>query len=187
MWSSSYLPVGWIEQVGVTAELPAQADEVFGQGGLEVDLRRVEALAVGVVADHASGAVDHQRHVDVAQHFDLQLARLVPVEVEQVLVIVMRRLVHSGAIVAELTFADVPAGTYAVAVAHDEDEDLEVATGLFGIPREGVGGTWDGEQPAFGPPRFAQSTFELTADRTIEVAMMYIGRRNRRTDLSDCS
>jgi uncharacterized protein (DUF2141 family) len=51
-------------------------------------------------------------------------------------------------------FSDVPDGqALAVGVLHDEDGDKRMATGLFGIPKEGFGVS-NNPRILFGPPRF---------------------------------
>lgn len=53
----------------------------------------------------------------------------------------------------EFTVADLAFGRYAISVLHDEDGDLEMKTGVFGVPREGFGFSKDAPL-RFGPPRF---------------------------------
>jgi len=59
-----------------------------------------------------------------------------------------------------VSFTDLPPGNYAVSVLHDEDGDRRLRTGLFGIPREGIGAS---NNPAmrFGPPSFADAKVEI--------------------------
>jgi len=52
------------------------------------------------------------------------------------------------------SFENLPAGTYAVGVLHDEDMDREMDTNVFGMPEEGWGVTRNAEPGTFGPPDF---------------------------------
>jgi uncharacterized protein (DUF2141 family) len=55
---------------------------------------------------------------------------------------------------------DLPPGTYAVALFHDENGDNEFATSFLGIPREGYG--FSNDASAFlSAPGFHESAFEL--------------------------
>lgn len=58
------------------------------------------------------------------------------------------------------------AGTYAVAVHHDEDGDFAMKKGLFGIPREGFGTSRDA-RVRFGPPKFEDARFELSRGQQV--------------------
>lgn len=59
----------------------------------------------------------------------------------------------------ECRFGPVPAGTYAVAVIHDEDDDGELDTGLVGRPLEPWGVSNNPRGPLFGPPSFEDAAF----------------------------
>ncbi|MFT4621401.1 MAG: hypothetical protein ACI8PZ_000053 [Myxococcota bacterium] len=76
---------------------------------------------------------------------------------------------HSRSAVASITL---PPGAYAVSVLHDEDEDSELDTGLFGIPKEGVGASTDVRR--MGPPRFRDSVFELTESTSLAIGLTYL-------------
>jgi len=75
---------------------------------------------------------------------------------------------------ARATFAKLPAGTYAVAVLHDEDGNRVMKTGLFGMPKEGYGVSRDA-RGRFGPPDFDDASFRLRAAKmiTARIAMVY--------------
>ncbi len=67
-----------------------------------------------------------------------------------------------------------PAGTYAVGVFHDEDNDGEMDTSIVGRPREGWGVSNDVPPRRFGAPEFAPSSFEFDGTRkTIRVTLRY--------------
>lgn len=60
---------------------------------------------------------------------------------------------------SEVRFTNIPDGTYAISVFHDEDNDGELDT-ILGIPREDTGSSNDA--PArFGPPKWEDAKFEV--------------------------
>lgn len=59
-----------------------------------------------------------------------------------------------------LTFKDIPYGTYAIAILHDEDGDGEMDTNLLGIPQEGYGAS-NNPDAIFSAPTFEEARFEL--------------------------
>lgn len=59
-----------------------------------------------------------------------------------------------------LTLADVPPGTYAVQVFHDENANRTIDRSLFGIPTEGMGFS-NGAAMRFGPPAFSEAAVEV--------------------------
>ena len=65
---------------------------------------------------------------------------------------------------------DVPAGPFAVSVFHDEDSDLELGSGAFGIPSEAYGFSADARNP-FGPPKFEEAQLELAAGETKQITI----------------
>lgn len=71
-------------------------------------------------------------------------------------------------------FENIPYGTYAVSVFHDENASGRLESSLFGIPREGVGVSGN---PGFrfGPPRFSEASFVLNSpQRTISITLHYL-------------
>lgn len=89
--------------------------------------------------------------------------------------------IHAGR--AAATFAGLPYGAYAVSVLHDEDGDGQMATGLFGVPREGFG--FSGE-PGYrlGPPDYAEVSFLLVEpQRELTIGVRYeTGRRQHQDE-----
>lgn len=72
----------------------------------------------------------------------------------------------------QLAFRDVPAGRYAVMVYHDANGDgkLNLRLGMF--PSEGYG--LSNNPQVFGPPKFADSAFDVGADgAAIEIRLAY--------------
>lgn len=59
---------------------------------------------------------------------------------------------------ARCDFEDIPAGTYAIAVIHDENMNGELDTNMFGIPTEGYGFSRDAKA-RFGVPSFSDASF----------------------------
>ena len=59
---------------------------------------------------------------------------------------------------------DLPPGQYAIAIFHDENDNQELDTGLFGIPKEGYGFSNDA-RGKFGPPSFSDARFEVVAGK----------------------
>jgi uncharacterized protein (DUF2141 family) len=65
-----------------------------------------------------------------------------------------------------VSFADVPAGTYAAMVVHDENGNGEVDTRWpIPIPKEPMGASRDAKF-AMGPPKFNAAAFEVSGDTT---------------------
>lgn len=74
----------------------------------------------------------------------------------------------------KVIFDNVPAGTYAVSVIHDENENGELDSGLFGIPKEGFGFANDA-MGTFGPPSFEKASINIgNKGEIISIAMKYM-------------
>lgn len=72
---------------------------------------------------------------------------------------------------------DIPYGSYAVIVFHDENGDGALQHDLFGTPREGVGASRNPSM-RFGPPRFRDARFTLDSpELRLAISMMYPGKR----------
>ena len=65
---------------------------------------------------------------------------------------------------------DLPKGEYAVMVFHDEDDNDELKTNWFGMPKEGVGNSNNHK----GIPSFKKSVFKLSDDKTIKINLFYM-------------
>lgn len=64
-------------------------------------------------------------------------------------------------------FTNVPDGTYAVSLFHDEDENGELTTNFLGIPKERYGAS--NNAPAnFGPPKWKDAKFEVRKGETVK-------------------
>lgn len=69
-----------------------------------------------------------------------------------------------------ITFQDVPKGTYAVALFHDENANEELDTNFIGIPKEPVAFS-KAKMKTFGPPSFTECSFTVSADTTLAIPM----------------
>jgi uncharacterized protein (DUF2141 family) len=75
---------------------------------------------------------------------------------------------------ARFVFEGVTPGEFAFAVHHDENSNLKMETGLFGIPSEGYGTSRDAK-PNFGPPSYSDARLVLAPgeQKRIVVHMRY--------------
>ncbi len=72
-----------------------------------------------------------------------------------------------------VTYKNLPYGTYAVTVLHDENNNGKMDTKLLVMPAEGVGTS--NNPKLTGPPSFSKSKFELnTEQKSITIKMMYL-------------
>ncbi|MEM9997821.1 MAG: DUF2141 domain-containing protein [Bacteroidota bacterium] len=67
-------------------------------------------------------------------------------------------------------FEGVAPGTYAIAVAHDRNENGETDTNFLGIPKEDWGVS-NGARPNMRAPRFDEAAFDLAAGQTLTLAI----------------
>ena len=68
---------------------------------------------------------------------------------------------------------DLAAGTYAFAIFHDENDNLKLDKGFFGIPKEGFCFSRQA-MGTFGPPDFKDAAFEVTDVGSVQrVRMVY--------------
>ena len=67
---------------------------------------------------------------------------------------------------------EVPNGTYAIALFHDENGNTHLDTNFFHLPAEGTGLS-NGARAHFGPPRFRDATFTVSGDTETTVAVHY--------------
>ncbi len=64
------------------------------------------------------------------------------------------------------TFKEIPAGSYAFSVFHDEDENGELTTNFLGIPKESYGAS-NNAPSSFGPPKWRHARFRVTTGETV--------------------
>ncbi len=72
------------------------------------------------------------------------------------------------------TFPRLPAGTFAISVLHDENDNAKLDSNFFGIPTEGYGVS-NNVVPALASPRFTDATFTLSATerRALTITLKY--------------
>ena len=84
----------------------------------------------------------------------------------------VKTLLKTKAAAGSVSFVvhDLPAGTYAVASFHDENDSGKLTTNALGAPTEGYGFSNDAQGTA-GPPKFAQAAFTVDgqANKTIVI------------------
>ncbi len=74
----------------------------------------------------------------------------------------------------EIVLDNIPFGTYAVCVLHDENRNMEMDKNWIGIPKEGFG-TSNNPKIRFGPPEFDESGFVLDKETiSMEITMKYL-------------
>ena len=69
-----------------------------------------------------------------------------------------------------IVFKNLPAGSYAIAALHDENENGKMDTNMLGIPKEAYGASNDANNP-FGPPKYKDARFEVNEDMEITIQM----------------
>jgi uncharacterized protein (DUF2141 family) len=75
----------------------------------------------------------------------------------------------------ELSFVldQLPYGTYAISLIHDENENQKIDTNILGIPKEGYGFS-NNARNLFRAPRFKEAAFALnTSEQTLRIKLMY--------------
>ena len=69
-----------------------------------------------------------------------------------------------------IVVADMPAGSYAISVFHDLNDNLELDTNFIGIPKEPY--SFSGTMGKFGPPKFDAAAVPLApGDNTIAIEL----------------
>jgi len=71
---------------------------------------------------------------------------------------------------ATVTFNNVPSGTYAVSLFHDENKNDKLDSNFMGIPKEDYGCSNDAKG-FMGPPSWSDAKFEVSENLTIEVKL----------------
>lgn len=71
---------------------------------------------------------------------------------------------------ATVTFTNIPKGTYAVSVYHDENKNDVMDRNSFGIPSEDYG-TSNGATGFMGPPKFEDAKFNLINNSKINITI----------------
>jgi uncharacterized protein (DUF2141 family) len=74
---------------------------------------------------------------------------------------------------ARVAFKDLPPGTFAVTVLHDENDNGKMDTNFLGIPTEGTGASNDPNK--MRAPTFDEAKFLLNAaEQTVDVKLRYV-------------
>ncbi len=69
---------------------------------------------------------------------------------------------------ATILFTGMPAGEYAIAMMHDENDDQKLNKNFFGIPKEGYGFS-NNAMGTFGPPSYNKASFEHKTGEVTEL------------------
>lgn len=67
-----------------------------------------------------------------------------------------------------MVMENIPAGTYAIAIFHDVNENTELDTNWLGIPKEDVAFS-KGSMKTFGPPNFEECAFTLDGNLELDI------------------
>jgi uncharacterized protein (DUF2141 family) len=73
----------------------------------------------------------------------------------------------------QITFEGVTPGDYAISVMHDANENDELDSNAFGIPKEGFGFSNDA-MGMFGPPSFEKAKFNFTGKSQVVITLKYM-------------
>ena len=68
---------------------------------------------------------------------------------------------------------DVLPGTYAISVMHDANDNTELDSNFFGIPKEGFGFSNDA-MGTFGPPGFKEASFIYSGQKEVIIILKYM-------------
>lgn len=74
---------------------------------------------------------------------------------------------------SEITFKNLPKGKYAVNILHDENNNSKIDKGIL-LPKEGIGFSNYQTIGLRNRPNFSKASFELNADKTVEVKVIYM-------------
>ena len=73
----------------------------------------------------------------------------------------------------QVVFENVAPGDYAISVMHDANENDELDSNAFGIPKEGFGFSNDA-MGMFGPPSFEKAKFNFTGKNQVAITLKYM-------------
>jgi uncharacterized protein (DUF2141 family) len=71
---------------------------------------------------------------------------------------------------AQVVFENVPVGTYAVSLFHDENDNNKLDSNFMGIPKEDYA-TSNDAKGFMGPPKYKDAKFELKNDKIITLKL----------------
>ncbi|MBC2845706.1 DUF2141 domain-containing protein [Winogradskyella flava] len=69
-----------------------------------------------------------------------------------------------------VTFKDIPKGTYAVSIFHDENDNGKLDSNFLGIPKEDYGCS-NNASGFMGPPKWKDAKFELKENSSITITL----------------
>jgi uncharacterized protein (DUF2141 family) len=72
--------------------------------------------------------------------------------------------------VTHVAIHDLPDGTYAAALFHDQNGNHNLDTNWMGIPKEDIGFSM-AKMKTFGPPSFQECSFQLSGDRILTIPL----------------
>ena len=88
--------------------------------------------------------------------------------------VIQRQCTKINDIPVKLTFENLPAGSYAVAVMHDSNEDLKLNRNSLGMPTEGFGFSKNPEVRT-SAPKFSEAAIVLAGPNTsVQVHLKYL-------------
>ncbi len=77
----------------------------------------------------------------------------------------------------KVVFNNIPYGTYAVSIIHDENSNGKLDTNFFGIPKEGVGVS-NNPKIGMGGPKYNDSVFTLNTNQMdVTITMKYFNHK----------
>ena len=74
--------------------------------------------------------------------------------------------------VFNFTIKDLPKGTYAIALFHDENKDEEIDLNFLGIPKEAYGFS-NNVRPLFSAPSFKDTQFTLNDSEKLSIKLIH--------------
>jgi uncharacterized protein (DUF2141 family) len=74
---------------------------------------------------------------------------------------------------AVAVFKNLGTGTYAISVMHDANDNKELDSNMFGVPKEGFGFSNDA-MGMFGPPDFKKASFEYSGKKDVVISLRYM-------------
>ncbi|WP_138433822.1 DUF2141 domain-containing protein [Winogradskyella algicola] len=69
-----------------------------------------------------------------------------------------------------VTFKEIPEGTYAVSIFHDENDNGKLDSNFVGIPKEDYGCS-NNAKGFMGPPKWKDAKFDLKTNKTITIRL----------------
>ena len=73
----------------------------------------------------------------------------------------------------QITLDSIAPGDYAISVMHDANENSELDSNAFGIPKEGFGFSNDA-MGIFGPPSFEKAKFNFKGEEKVAITLKYM-------------